>query len=366
MSRNQRRPVLHALVLALIAFGVFSSVFVSKVFPLDLDHGPIAGLSLPSVGVSAPDVPVLTAGVLPDTIAREEFEDGLAVISGEAPEVETVAQTVAEEAAEAAPPLFQRYDAQEGDTAGGIAASFGITLQYLLWNNPELRDGDFLAVGDVLFIPVGNGILHYVSYGETLGGIAGFYGVEAGPIMAWAGNNVSSPDEIKDGELIFVPEGVPPTPAIPEPTAVPVAVQAPEPAPPPPPPPPTSAPTSNSGLSWPYSCQISRGFGGGHNGIDIDGICNNGAAIGAATSGTVISAVTATFNGYGRYVDVRSADGIVTRYAHLSSVHVSIGQQVSQGQSLGIIGATGNSTGIHLHFEVRINGSLVNPLSYLP
>ena len=65
-------------------------------------------------------------------------------------------------------------------------------------------------------------------------------------------------------------------------------------------------------------------------------------------------------------MDIRSPDGIVTRYAHLSSVHVSIGQQVSQGQTLGIIGATGNAQGVHLHFEVRINGSPVNPLSYLP
>lgn len=355
--------MLHALVLALIAFGVFSSVFVSKVFPLDLDHGPIAGLSLPSVGVSAPDVPVLTAGVLPGTIAREEFEEGLAVIAGEAPEADA-----AEAAKPEPPPLFQRYDAQEGDTAGAIATRFGITLQYLLWNNQELRDGDFLDVGHVLWIPAGNGILHYVSYGETLGGIAGYYGVEPGPILAWAGNNVSSPDEIKDGALIFVPAGVPPAPAIPEPTAVPVAVQAPQPVPPPPPPPPpaASAPTSNAGLIWPYSCDISQYFGNGHNGIDIAGFCNSSAAIGAATSGTVISAVTSTFNGYGHYVDIRSPDGIVTRYAHLSSVHVSIGQQVSQGQTLGIIGETGNAEGVHLHFEVRINGSLVNPLNYLP
>ena len=349
--------MLHGLVLALIAFGVFSSIFVPKAFPLDLDHGPIAGLSLPSVGVSAPDVPVLTADVLPDTIAREEFEDGLLVVAGEAP---AEADAGAEQATEPKPPLFQRYNAQTGDTASAIAARFGITLQYLLWNNQELRDGDFLEVGHVLWIPAGNGILHYVSFGETLGGIAGYYGVEPGPIMAWAGNSISSSDQIKDGELIFVPEGVPPAPAIPEPTAVPVAVQAP--APEPPPPPATSAPTSN-GLIWPYSCQLSRGFGGGHNGIDIDGICNLSAAIASATSGTVISAVTSTFNGYGLYVDVQSPDGIVTRYAHLSSVHVSIGQQVSQGQTLGIIGRTGNSTGIHLHFEVRINGSLVNPLS---
>ena len=56
----------------------------------------------------------------------------------------------------------------------------------------------------------------------------------------------------------------------------------------------------------------------------------------------------------------------MTRYAHLSTVNVSQGQQVSQGQAIGIIGATGNAQGIHLHFEVRVGGGPVNPLGYLP
>jgi murein DD-endopeptidase MepM/ murein hydrolase activator NlpD len=120
-------------------------------------------------------------------------------------------------------------------------------------------------------------------------------------------------------------------------------------------------------MIWPYTCfPITRGYTGSHAGIDIPGFCNPSASIAAATSGTVISAVGSTFNGYGRYVDIRSPSGIVTRYAHLSTLYVSQGQQVSQGQAIGIIGATGNAQGIHLHFEVRVGGGPVNPLGYLP
>jgi len=119
-------------------------------------------------------------------------------------------------------------------------------------------------------------------------------------------------------------------------------------------------------MIWPYSCFLSQGYGSGHAGIDIDGVCNPSARIVAATSGTVIFAGGDSCCGYGLYVDIRSGDGIVTRYAHLASISVSMGQQVSQGQTIGVIGATGNATGIHLHFEVRVGGAPVNPLNYLP
>ena len=108
------------------------------------------------------------------------------------------------------------------------------------------------------------------------------------------------------------------------------------------------------------------GDGRGHSGIDIDGICNPTGPVVAATSGTVIAAVTQIYNGYGYYVDIRSPNGIVTRYAHLSRVTVSTGQSVSQGQQIGNVGCTGSCSGNHLHFEVHINGAAVNPLNYLP
>lgn len=115
-------------------------------------------------------------------------------------------------------------------------------------------------------------------------------------------------------------------------------------------------------LRWPYQCQISRGFSGGHTGIDIDGICNTGAVIVSAQTGTVTSA--GWDGGYGYSVTV-SGGGMMTRYAHLSQIYVSVGQQLNAGASLGVIGCTGSCTGTHLHFEVWVSGSAQNPLGFL-
>lgn len=322
---------------------------------------------------------MLTADVMPVTLNSEEYSDAL-LAYGDGKTAPTAS------AEDAPPPLYTTYTVQAGDTVTSIAARFGITVQYLLWNNPVLRDGDYIAVGDVLFIPPGNGMLHWVHYGETLSGIAAYYSTTTSSILNWPGNRLTSADEIVEGSLIFVPNGVPPAPVVFEPTPAPTPVPTPTPEPtqppalvtgPPTPVPQVSSPpplpstgggggASASGLIWPYSCSISRGFGGGHAGIDIDGVCNPSATIVAAHSGTVVFAGGASCCGYGLYVDIQGPNGVMTRYAHLSSIFVSIGQSVSRGQGLGIIGCTGRCTGTHLHFEVYMNGGLVNPLSVLP
>jgi murein DD-endopeptidase MepM/ murein hydrolase activator NlpD len=126
-------------------------------------------------------------------------------------------------------------------------------------------------------------------------------------------------------------------------------------------------PASSAGLIWPVSGPVSSYYGPGHPlGIDIDGFRLSGAAIAASTSGTVIFAGGNACCSYGLYVVVMSPDGIETLYAHLSSISVGAGETVVQGQALGIIGATGYSTGVHLHFEVIDNGARQNPLDYLP
>ncbi len=106
-------------------------------------------------------------------------------------------------------------------------------------------------------------------------------------------------------------------------------------------------------------------YGGyrGHRGVDLTMRGAYGKAVYASASGTVISAGWS--GGLGKCVVIRHSNGYTTTYAHMSSYTVSPGQSVYQGQQVGRIGSTGNSTGPHLHFELRINGSAVNPMNYI-
>jgi len=122
---------------------------------------------------------------------------------------------------------------------------------------------------------------------------------------------------------------------------------------------------SSQGYIWPLNGNITSYYGPRwgrmHTGIDIDG--STGQPVVASNSGTVIMA--SSYSGYGNAVIIDHG-GIQTLYAHLSSFNVSDGQQVAQGEIVGNVGCTGSCTGDHLHFEVRVNGSPVDPLDYLP
>lgn len=126
-----------------------------------------------------------------------------------------------------------------------------------------------------------------------------------------------------------------------------------------------SASASSSGFNWPCSGVVSSGFGMRwgrmHEGIDI--ACAYGTPVHAAAAGTVIYA--GWMEGYGNLVVLDHGGGLSTAYAHASSILVSLGQHVEQGDEVSLVGATGHATGPHLHFEVRVNGTAVDPLSYL-
>ena len=122
---------------------------------------------------------------------------------------------------------------------------------------------------------------------------------------------------------------------------------------------------SAAGLIWPCDGPVVSGFGMRwgrmHEGIDIG--CAYGTPNRAAAAGTVIHA--GWMGGYGNLVVVDHGNGLSTAYAHASSILVGVGQTVAQGETVSLVGSTGNSSGPHLHFEVRINGVAVDPLLYL-
>ena len=120
-------------------------------------------------------------------------------------------------------------------------------------------------------------------------------------------------------------------------------------------------------LAWPLRAVIGSPFGprgtGFHPGLDLTAPA--GTPIGAAWPGRVIFAAFNP-NGYGNLVEVAHGSGVITMYAHLSSFSVRVGQKVASGTQLGRVGSTGEASGPHLHFEVRVRGAAVNPLPSLP
>jgi murein DD-endopeptidase MepM/ murein hydrolase activator NlpD len=123
----------------------------------------------------------------------------------------------------------------------------------------------------------------------------------------------------------------------------------------------------SGGWIWPVSGPITspfcepRPWEACHPGMDI--AAPTGTPIRAAASGRV--AIAGWVGGYGNYTCIQHSASLSSCYGHQSSIQVSVGQQVSQGQVIGLVGTTGHSTGPHLHFEARVNGSVVNPMNYL-
>lgn len=123
---------------------------------------------------------------------------------------------------------------------------------------------------------------------------------------------------------------------------------------------------------WPVSGVVSSHFGfrispGGigstyHEGLDI--ASSYGNPVHATANGRITQA--GWVNGYGYLVEIDHGNGIKTRYGHNSAILVSVGDQVVQGQTISLIGSTGNSTGPHCHYEVRVNGEAVDPTLFLP
>jgi LysM repeat protein len=246
------------------------------------------------------------------------------------------------------------YNVKPGDTVLGIAEKFGLQPETLMWSNSLIEQNpDRLSIGDQLRILPVDGVLHVVKRGDTLSSIADKYEADMQAIVAYAANGMANiNDALPIGKEIVVPGGAKPfaAPSVGASTAY--AVSRPD-----------GALAGSGNFSWPTAGYISQGYWGGHPAIDVAGWL--GAPVTASDAGYVVLAGGGWNSGYGNYVIVDHGNGFTTLYAHLNSVFVKPGETVSRGQQVGSMGNTGNSTGPHLHFEIRYNGVPYNPAGYL-
>ncbi len=240
------------------------------------------------------------------------------------------------------------YVVRPGDTTESIAQKFGLKPTTLMWSNPEVEKApDLLRIGQVLTILPIDGVYHTVKAGDTLESLAEKYSVSVEAIIACPFNTIAESGDLRVGQKLIIPGGTKPY------TMRQVtAYQGPTPD------------VSGSGrFRWPTSGVLTQGYWYGHRAIDIGAAI--GTAILAADDGYV-SFAGWTDIGYGYLIVIDHANGYQTYYAHLSNIFVTEGSPVKAGDVIGAMGSTGNSTGPHLHFEIRYNGYPTNPLIYLP
>ena len=252
------------------------------------------------------------------------------------------------------------YEVQTGDTLGGIAYEYGVSVATVMWaNNLTLRT--LLKPGQTLKIPPTTGVMHTVRKGDNIKKIALYYDAKVDDIIKFNKLEEDGAD-IKTGERLMVPGGVMPqaraiagTPR----TAASVNQRA--------APPGSRQVAGVSGFVWPCGVHtVTQYYSWTHHALDIAGPWQTPNY--AAKAGTVVVSQCGWNSGYGCYIIIDHGGGVRTLYGHNSKLLVSPGDYVSAGQTIGLMGNTGNvrgRTGIHLHFEIQINGARVNPLGYV-
>lgn len=252
------------------------------------------------------------------------------------------------------------YTVESGDTAIRIAERFGINEETILGGNSFLSNdaGQLMAGTTIVILPI-DGVLHDVVEGDTLEGLAEQYDVPVEDIIAYEPNNLEFPYRLYPGTQILVPGAVrevffwdPPT----------LATSS------------GGSPEAGSGFVvavpgtgtfvWPIGARrITQHYWYGHQAIDVGLV--TGSPLYASDTGTVTYASWSPYC-YGNLIVVNHGNGFETFYAHLDGFNVSPGQTVYQGSLIGWTGNTGCSSGPHLHFEIRLNKTRMEPLSYLP
>lgn len=264
---------------------------------------------------------------------------------------------------------IEKYTVVKGDTIFGIAAKFNVKPDTILWGNAELAENiNLLQPGKELNILPIDGALRVVQAGDTLENIARVFNGTVDEIIAFAGNDLDPSDpQIQAGQNVIIPGGwresvtwslptvsrnnVSGTGRSSEPGACNGNY---------------SGPAGTFTFVWPANNQFLSGWDynpNTHPGLDI--AAGLGAPIYASDNGVVVFSGWSNY-GYGQLIIIDHGNGWQTAYAHLSQINLGCGAGIYQGQLIGLSGSTGNSSGPHLHFEMRnATYGRVNPWDFL-
>lgn len=257
------------------------------------------------------------------------------------------------------------YEVQAGDTLSLIAYRFGLKVSTIRWSNPSLGSTDYLKVGQSLTIPPKDGIYVKIANGDSLVKIVEKYKGNLEKTKEF--NKITDDSELIAGKDVFIMDGQPLPPPVTTASTrggkgtgyanVPDNF--------------SNIPANPGGWVRPTTGTITTYYSPGHYALDIANRAK--PPVWASADGTVIKANVGCGprsyrcgGGYGNFLLIDHGNGYVTRYAHLEELYVKQGDTVTQGQVIGKMGNTGNvhgATGIHLHFEVIYNGTLLNPVS---
>lgn len=287
---------------------------------------------------SSQNMDLLEAAITPD-LALNTISD-ITIVGNEALLPEVGPSTLAPEVVDNYNGQISVYSVRSGDSFAAIAKMFDVSVNTILWAN-DLTKNSVLKAGQTLVILPMSGVMHTVVSGDTLQGIAKKYGGDISEISSF--NDLKVTDKLMIGDTIIIPDGevsFTTKPSVVSGSTVSRLTTT------------YSGPEYSGYYQKPFA--IGRKTQGlhGYNGVDYG--MPIGSALYAAAAGTVIIAKDSGYNGgYGKYVAIQHPNGTQTIYGHMNAVMVSVGQSVSKGQTIGVSGNTGKSSGPHLHFEVR-------------
>ncbi len=245
------------------------------------------------------------------------------------------------------------YTLKPGDTLSDLAVEFGRDQKSMACVRSETgNEISRLIPGQKIIIPAANDLCHIVKRGETLEKIAAWYGITEQDLIALPQNHLDPDIRLRPGQSIIIPNAR-------DRYRSPEEIGAPRPQR-------DGWWYGDGDFSWPVprdAVWISQRFKHGKH-MAIDLAAPMGTPVFAADTGRVVKSGWSDI-GYGYRIVIDHGNDYVTLYAHLSEYYVRVGDIVTKGELIGRVGSTGNSTGPHLHFEVRDYGYLIDPLLVL-